>query len=428
MNTTLRFTSLLAGAAILVAACGSSGATTAPASDAASGAPASAPASAGTASGAPSAAPLEGELQIWHTYASGAGTEKDTYDAIVADIMAKNPGLKINTTVQNFFGAGNIFDKYALEVQAAGGPDMFIVPNDSQGAQVRANSLQPLDDLVASTGIDLSVFSDLSVAGCTVDGKLYCIPESLKAVGFYYDKSKVATPPTTTDELLAAVKDGSVKLAVNQGAYHNFGYWSAFGGKLMDDTGKCIADQGGVADAHKLFADLKTAGAMWSGANNYAKVADAFKQGQVTALVDGPWASGGYKETLGDNLAVAPLQSGPAGDSQPITGTDGWFINPNSTNQELATRVGYLISTEYEQQFVDKSGHIPALTSATISDPITQGFADAVANGLPRPQAKELDNFWSNFDNALNAVIDKGTDPVKAVADACAAMNKANGK
>jgi arabinogalactan oligomer/maltooligosaccharide transport system substrate-binding protein len=183
-----------------------------------------------------------------------------------------------------------------------------------------------------------------------------------------------------------------------------------------------------VGDAHKFFADTKAAGSEWSGANNYAKVADAFKQGQINVLVDGPWASGGYLETLGENLAVAPLPAGPSGPSQPMTGTDGWFINPNSTNQELAVAVALLISTEYEQQFVDKAGHIPAFTGATITDPITQGFAAAVENGFPRPQAKELDNFWGNFDNALNETLDKGTDPTAAVTAACAAMNTANGK
>jgi maltose-binding protein MalE len=109
-----------------------------------------------------------------------------------------------------------------------------------------------------------------------------------------------------------------------------------------------------------------------------------------------------------------------------MTGTDGWFINPNSENQELAAAVGLLISTEYEQQFVDKAGHIPALEAATVTDPITLGFADAVANGFPRPQAKQLDNFWSNFDNALNSVMDKGTDPLAAVTEACTKMDKAN--
>ncbi len=38
----------------------------------------------------------------------------------------------------------------------------------------------------------------------------------------------------------------------------------------------------------------------------------------------------------------------------------------------------------------------------------------------------QLDNFWGNFDNALALVIQKNTDPAKAAADACAAMNKAN--
>ena len=42
--------------------------------------------------------------------------------------MAKNPGLTITTTVQNFFSPNSIFDKYALEVPTGGGPDMFIVP------------------------------------------------------------------------------------------------------------------------------------------------------------------------------------------------------------------------------------------------------------------------------------------------------------
>jgi arabinogalactan oligomer/maltooligosaccharide transport system substrate-binding protein len=422
MQRTTKLVTALGALAIVVGACGG-GASPTPAPTAApTEAPTAAPSEAPSA--APTAAPLEGKLEIWHTYASGAGTEKDTYDAIVADIMAKNPGLTITTTVQNFFGAGNIFDKYALETQTGGGPDMFIVPNDSTGAQVRQNLLQPLDEL--ATGMT-DAFYPLSLKGCTVEGKLYCVPESLKAVGVYYDNAAVPTPPATTDELLAAVKAGTVKAGFSQGSYHNFGFWAAFGGQLMDDTGKCIADTTGVDKAFQFFADLKAAGATYY--PDYAKFADAFKQGQLNYIVDGPWASGGYKEALGDKLAVGPLPNGPDGrPSQPLTGTDGWFINPNSTNQELAFKVGYLMSTEYAQQWVDKAGHIPAYKDATVTDPITKGFAQAVATGFPRPQVKELDNFWGNFDNALNSVLDKGTNPTEAVKTACDAMNKANGK
>lgn len=415
MNSKFKFGALMLGAALVAAACGGPAASPSPTGPAPTG-----PAPTGTPSEAPT---LTGTLEIWHTYASGAGTEKDVYDRIVADIMDKNPGLTITTTVQNFFGAGNIFDKWALEVAANGGPDMFIAPNDSLGAQVRQNLLLPLDDLAAGK---LGDFAQLAVDGCTVDGKLYCIPESLKAVGVFYNKSKIATPPATVDALLAGVRDGSIKAGFNQGAYHNFGFWAAFGGKLMDDTGKCVADTTGVGDAYKLFADLKAAGAQWY--SDYAKFSDAFKQGQIDLIIDGPWATGGYLEAIGADLGVAALPSGPDGPSQPLTGTDGWYINPNSANPELAVAVALLISTQYEQWFVDDAGHIPAVTTATISDPITEGFALAVENGFPRPQVKELDNFWGNFDNALNEVIDKGTDPQVAVATACSAMNAANNK
>ena len=77
---------------------------------------------------------------------------------------------------------------------------------------------------------------------------------------------------------------------------------------------------------------------------------------------------------------------------------------------------------------MDSAGHIPANTTITATDPITVGFAAQVATGFARPTAKELDNYWGNFGNAIVAVIDKGTDPAAAVATACSAMDKANGK
>jgi arabinogalactan oligomer/maltooligosaccharide transport system substrate-binding protein len=86
-----------------------------------------------------------------------------------------------------------------------------------------------------------------------------------------------------------------------------------------------------------------------------------------------------------------------------------------------------MTTPEAQQTFVDVAGHIPANTSVTVTDPITQGFADAVATGYPRPQVQALDNFWANFGNSQQLILESGADPTQAVADACAAMNEANG-
>lgn len=416
MNTKLRFASLVGVVAIIAAACGSGTATTAPES--------AAPASSAPKSMAPeSAAPatLSGSLTVWHSYGSGAGTEATALKTVTDKILAANPDLKL--TIQDI-KFDDLFKKFELEAASGGGPDLFIAPNDSLGKEARAGLFLDVTTILEGK---LTNDSPVSIDGSKVDGKLYMVPESLKAVAMYYDKSKIATPPATTDALLAGVKDGSIKAGFDaHSSYHSFGWWAAFGGQLMDDSGKCVADTTGVADAYKYFQDLQTAGAKWY--DKYDDLASDFKAGKIDLIVDGPWASGGYKEALGDSLAVAPMPAGPKGPSKPLTGVDGWYINTNAKDAQLAVDFALeMVKAENEQVFVDTAGHIPADKTITISDPITQKFGEAVASGFPRPQVPQLDNFWGNFDNALNLVIQKNEDPQKAATDACSAMNQANG-
>ena len=420
MKKQLRLAALVAGVAIIAAACSSGGATNAPSAAPGTSAPSTAPESTAPESQAP--AGLAGELTIWHSYSSGAGTELEALNEVLATVEAANPDLKVTVLEVPF---ADIFNKYNADAATGAGPDLFIAPNDSLGFQAREGVIADLDAALAGK---LDGKTETAVSGSKVDGKLYMVPESLKAVALFYDGATLTTPPATTDALLAGVKDGSIKAGFfgsKDGAYHNFGWWGAFGGKLMDDTGKCVADQGGVADSLKYLTDLQTAGAKFYPA--YDDMANAFKAGDINLIIDGPWATGGYKKDV-PGVASAPIPAGPSGPAQPLAGVDGWYVNPSTADIDLA--VGFALAmtdVEAEQVFVDKAGHIPANTANTISDPITQGFADAVATGFPRPQVKQLDNFWGNFGNALQLVLEADEDPTKAVADACAAMNKANG-
>ncbi len=416
MNSKIRLATLVAGLAIVAGACSSGGATatpsTAPSTAPSTGASASAPASA--------AVSLTGSLTVWHSYGSGAGTEATALKTVTDKIVAANPGLKL--TIQDI-KFDDLFKKFELEAASGGGPDLFIAPNDSLGKEARAGLFLDITSMLQDK---LGNDSATAVEGSKVDGKLYMVPESLKAVAMYYNKSKIATPPATTDELLQMVKDGKVHPGFDaHSSYHSFGWWAGFGGKLMDDTGKCVADTTGVADAYKYFQDLQTAGAKWY--DKYDDLATDFKSGKIDLIVDGPWASGGYKDALKDNLAVAPMPAGPKGPAAPLTGVDGWYINTNAKDPQLAVNFALeMVKAENEQVFVDTAGHIPADTTITITDPITLKFAEAVKTGFPRPQVPQLDNFWTNFDNALKEVVQKGTDPQAAATTACKAMNTAN--
>ena len=149
MNKHLRLASLVAGAAILAAACTSPGATTAPSTAPGSTAPSTAPASSAPASVAPaSVAPtaLKGELTIWHTYGSGAGTELKALQEVLAEVKTESPELTVNVLEIPF---GDVFNKYNADAATGAGPDLFIAPNDSLGFQAREMVISDLDSLLA---------------------------------------------------------------------------------------------------------------------------------------------------------------------------------------------------------------------------------------------------------------------------------------
>jgi arabinogalactan oligomer/maltooligosaccharide transport system substrate-binding protein len=416
MNTKLRVLGLVAGFSIVLAACGSSAT---PSPSASGTAPSTAPS---TEPSAP-ATTLSGEVTLWHSYGSGGG-ETGALNKVLDAVRAANPDLTINVVEQPF---DQIFNKWRTDVAAGAGADMFVAPNDSLGQDAREQSLMDLDAYLKDNPA-LAGYLPVALDGSKVDGKFYMVPESLKAVALWYDKTALPNPPKTSDELLAGVKDGSIKIGINQGVYHQFGWSGAFGGKLMDDAGKCTADTTGFGDAFAYLKSLKDAGASFNTDGNALKT--DFQTGKLNAIIDGPWQTADFRTALGDKLAVTTIPAGPSGAANPFTGTDGWYINPNldADQAQLAVDVALaLTAPASEQIFVDEAGHVPANPAVAITDPITQGFADAAAAGLPRPQNAQFNNWWGPFGDALNKVIDTGADPAAAVTDACKLMNEASG-
>jgi arabinogalactan oligomer/maltooligosaccharide transport system substrate-binding protein len=419
MNTKLRVLGVFAGLSIFAAACGG-GATPSPSSGGASAsAPAGGSASASASSGA--VTPLTGTLTLWHSYGSGGG-ETGALNKVLDAVKAANPGLTINVVEQPF---SDIFTKWRTDAAAGGtAVDLFIAPNDDLGKDARAGSIADISSLLDGNPA-LANVQQVALDGSKVDGKFYMVPESLKAVALWYDKTAITSPPTTADELLAGVKAGTIKLGINQGVYHQFGWTGAFGGKLLDDTGKCVADQGGFAEAFAYLKSLKAAGAKFN--TDGGALDTDFKTGVINAIIDGPWTTADFRTALGDKLAVTPIPAGPSGKANPFTGTDGWYINPNLDPTQTKLAVDFalqMVAPASEQIFVDDAGHVPADSTVAVSNDITKGFADAAAAGLPRPQGNTFGNWWAPFGAALNDVIDAGKDATTAVKDACTLMNQ----
>lgn len=393
-------------------------------------APAATPAAeTGGESTEPTAAPAEGEtggsettgasgkVTLWHAYGTGS-TEETTLTKLIENARAAMPGMEIEVVQLPF---DQIFNRYRNEVLAGGGPDMFLAPNDDLGNLSREGVVAPIDALVEGK---LDAFSDVAVQGMTVDGQIYGIPESAKAVALYYNKSMVPTPPATQEELLALVEAGN-SIALNQSAYHNFPFFTAYGGKLLSDDGTtCTATDGGFVEGLAQLVALKAAGATFE--TDGGRADTLFRTGEVAMIVNGPWVLGDYKKDLGDNLGVAPVPAGTA-PAAALNGIDGFYISPASKNQAGAVELAlFLTNAESSAIYTEEAGHVPIRSDVTASDPLVAGFAAASAQGFPRPQTVQFGNWWGPFGDAINQAVEGVAEPEAAITTACEAMNAAS--
>lgn len=358
------------------------------------------------------------EVTFWHAYGTGTA-EEAALAKVLAQAATDLPQYKINVLQVPF---NDIYNKYRTDVAAGGGPDMFVAPNNSLGDDARAGLLADITDLAKGK---LDAYSKASVEGMSVGGKLYGVPESLKAVEFWYNKEMLPTPPATTDEL-KALMEGGTPISISFGCYHYWGFYSAFGGKVFDDKFNFVTDQGtGMTDAMTYLNDIyqiaKTNGWPKSDADGLAP----FSEGKVAAITNGNWAMGDYKKALGDKLGVAPLPAGPGGASTPLLGVDGYYINPNSKDQAAALEVAlYLTGKAAETTMMTDAAHIPARTDVTVSDPLLKAFLDAVNSGSTvRPQDPQLSKYWANFCGS-DQVFEKGVAPADWVKTATEGAKK----
>jgi arabinogalactan oligomer/maltooligosaccharide transport system substrate-binding protein len=257
----------------------------------------------------------------------------------------------------------------------------------------------------------------------TVDDRLYGIPESFKAVVFWYNKSLLANPPTTTDDLISIMQAGT-PVSITYGCYHQWGFYSAFGGRIFDESWRVVADQGGVTEAIAYLDELYQISRRNGWPTNDGDGLGPFIDGSVAAITNGNWAMGEYRNALGSKLAVAPLPAGPEGPASPMLGVDGFYFNPNSQNLETAVKAAlYLTGQRAQAIMVNEAGHVPVNTTVTISDPIIKSLAAAFKDGYVRPQVPQLGSYWTNFCNTAE-VFEGGMLPADWVQSATENANR----
>src|SRR5437870_1993346 len=107
----------------------------------------------------------------------------------------------------------------------------------------------------------------------------------------------------------------------------------------------------------------------------------------------------------------------------------GWSISQSGRSVDGAIALALaLTNADGQKVYADVAGDVPVRTDVTVSDPLVKAFSDASATGFARPQTVEFGNYWTPFGAATTKIIEGKSTPQAGIAEACAAMNKANKK
>jgi arabinogalactan oligomer/maltooligosaccharide transport system substrate-binding protein len=383
---------------------------------------------------------LKAELTWWDT--SDATNEAPAYDKLIAKFNEEYPDVTIKHETVPFDQTQNKF-KTAAE-SGSGAPDVlraevaWTPEFASLGYLYALDGTKALENNFLETPLSSNVF----------DGKTYGVPQVTDTLGLMYNKALFEkagldpeAPPTTWDEVRDAAKALKSKakvdgIYINSGGYFLLPFLYGEGADLVNTDDQTITVNSaeaaaGIETAQSLVED---GSAVKPTANDpYGTMMTLFKEGKVGMIINGPWEVAGISDDPNfggiENLGVAPVPAGSAGQGAPVGGHNYVvYSGMDDTKAEAAAAfIAFMSSAESEAFIADELGLLPG--NADSYDMVTNErvalWADAMDVAQPRPWIPEGGQFFAALDTMATEVLIQGK-PVQASLDKAAKTYKSD--
>jgi raffinose/stachyose/melibiose transport system substrate-binding protein len=352
--------------------------------------------------------------------------------------------------------------KIASALTAGTAADIFYLPAGPQGFQaLRDAQARPLDGL-----LDAGKFTESSMAACSTDGKLACLPLYIAPNLIYYNKKHFAQAgvdpakwqnpeqPTWTEFLAAcdALKAANiVPIALGNadswpGTMYLWAFQNRLGGlkelgeALNGEGGKTFATTPSFQKAAEKVAELGKSGYLPLGYNGIGggQKYTLFTAGQGAMIFQGPWMLGyiatGAPEGFEYGFFNFPsFPEGPADSQQDVVGGfDAMFVSAKTAHPEaVAAFLNSFAEQKAAVSFMKDTQNISvikdALAATSGSNDVIAQIASAVA------KAPAITPWWDNYmpppvHEESTRLIQGLFDGTVTTADYLAAMDKAAGR
>ncbi|RZU25243.1 extracellular solute-binding protein [Streptomyces sp. BK239] len=355
----------------------------------------------------------------WDT--SNATNEAPTYQALVKEFEAANKDIKVKYVNVPFDQAQNKFDTAA---GSKGAPDVLRSEVGWTPAFAKKGFFLPLDGTEALA--DQAKFKPNLIQQAQYEGKTYGVPIVTDTLALVYNKQLFAkagltAAPKTWDELKTAAATVKDKTGVD-------GYWGStqayYAQSFLHGEGADTVD----VEAKKITVNspaAKKAYGTWLGlfdgkglhkadttADAYAHIQDAFVNGKVAAIVQGPWEitnfykGSAFKDKA--NLGIATVPAGSTGKAGAPTGGHNLsvYAGSDAAHQKAALKfLNFMTSAKSQATVAQKNSTLPtrddAYTDQVKADPGIAGYGAVLSAARPRPALPEYSSLWGPLDSEL---------------------------
>ncbi|MFJ9866225.1 extracellular solute-binding protein [Streptomyces sp. NPDC101165] len=378
----------------------------------------------------------------WDT--SNATNEAPTYKALVKQFEAANKNIKVKYVNVPFDQAQNKFDTAA---GSKGAPDVLRSEVGWTPAFAKKSYFLPLDGTEALT--DQAKFQPNLIKQAQYEGKTYGVPFVTDTLALVYNKALfkkagITEAPKTWDELKSDAAKIKAKTKVDgywgsTQAYYAQSFLYGEGTDTVDATAKKITVNSAAAKkAYGTWLSLFSGKGLHKAdttADAYAHIQDAFVNGKVAAIVQGPWEiTNFYKGSAfsdKSNLGIATVPAGSSGKAGAPTGGHNLAVYAGSDKAHQAAAlklVQFMTSAKSQETIALKNSTLPtrsdAYTAQVKADPGIAGYQGVLSAAQPRPALPEYSSLWGPLDTELPKIAGGKESLDKGLSNAELAMAK----
>jgi len=359
---------------------------------------------------------------LWHSY---AGEERAALEEVVAAVNQRSTELRL---VLVSVPHEALADKLTNAIPNGNGPDLFIYPgHDRIGDWVAGGLIEPIEYYVSEATADR--YSSDAVAAMAYQGSLYGLPMAVKSVALYYRTDRVASPPATTDELLALghrlTGDGRFALVYDNADLYGHAAWlHGFGGRLFDDKGELTIDTPEAISAATFAQELGGEGGIVPPGMTGTMVSTLFNEGKAAMAISGPWLQAELEAGVPWRVASLPVVSATGRPAAPFLGAEGIFLSSRAHDMDAAFALMDELAGDDSALRRARRGRQVVPNRAAYrepdigGDPVLAAFQAQAEESVPMPATPAMRMVWTPYETALQKIIGQDAEPGPALAAA----------